>query len=398
MKKALTVAAVERLRPPTKGQIDVFDKGYPGLALRLSYGGTKSWTYFFTLEGRVQRMTLGTYPAMSLAEARDAWREARKQVDRGIEPARAQQKAAAAMGFPEVVADWLKWDQADNKASSLYQVTRIVEADLLPAWSGKRIDEIGKRDVLDLLDAIKERGALSKARKTFAHLNRFFNWCVQRDIIATSPMTAIERPAGAAPRERLLSDTELVAVWRAAGELGPFGAITRLLILTGSRLNEVAQLKWAEVEGDAIKLAGERTKNKKPHIVPLSAPAKRLLDDVVPVHGCNFVFTTNGQKPISSLNRAKAQLDKASGVFAWRLHDIRRTVVTGMIEKVGEAPHIVEAVVNHISGHKAGVAGVYNKATYAAEKREALTAWGEHVMALVEGRKTRNVVPIRAAL
>jgi integrase len=389
MKHHLTVPSVGKIKPPKKGQVDIFDKGYPGLALRVSYGGAKSFVVFYTIGGRLRRLTLGQYPAMTLLDARDAWRVARQSVARGIDPTKARSATGAAMGFPEVVAEWLKRDQSDNK--SLRQVTRVVEADLLPAWSGKRIDEIGKRDVFDLLDAIADRGAPSMARRVYAHLNRFFRWCVERDIISASPMMAMARPGSGTSRERVLTDDELVAVWRGAEELGPFGAVTRLLMLTGSRLNEIAQMKWAELSSDAINLTGDRTKNGEPHIIPLSAPAKSLIAGLPRISNCDFVFSTDGHEPISSWSRAKDKLDAASGVFDWRLHDLRRTTATGMAE-LGVAPHIVEACLNHVSGHKAGVAGVYNKAAYATEKASALHAWGAHVVALVEGRASGKVL------
>jgi integrase len=383
MKRALTVLAVARLRPPTKGQIDVFDKGYPGLALRVSYGGRKTWCLFHTRGGRVHRLKLGSYsdyPFMGLAEAREAWRDARAKVAKGVDPALVQPQAA--MGFPEVVAEWLKRDQANNRSSSVYQVGRIIEYDLLPAWGTKRIDEISKRDVLDMLDGIVDRGAPSKAVKTYAHLKCFFKWCLSRDIIALNPMASISSPAGTTPRERVLANDELARVYRAAEGLGPTGVVVCLLALTGARLKEIAHLKWAEVDGDNISLPGDRTKNGRPHLIPLSPPAKALLEAMVPIQDCDFVFSTDGKRPPNSWGRVKGILGAASGVTNWRLHDLRRTVATGMAE-LGVQPHIVEAVLNHVSGHKAGIAGTYNRAVYAAEKAAALEMWGAYVMALV---------------
>jgi integrase len=386
MKRALTALSVQRLKPPRKGQIDVFDKGYPGLALRISYGGKKTWYSFYTdIAGKVHRLKLGSYsdhPFLGLAEAREAWRETRGAVARGIDPARAQQSDTAAMGFPPVVAEWLKRDQAENKASSLYAVQRVIENDLLPAWRHRRIDQIGKRDVLDLLDGIVDRGAPSMARRVYAHLGCFFKWCLSRDIITVNPMASIPRPSSGAARERVLSAEELAAIYRGAEQLGPAGTVIRLLALTGARLNEIAQLRWPELNGVAINLPGDRTKNGRPHLIPLSAPAKALLDTMVPIQDCDFVFTVGGRKPVSGWSGNKALLDKVSGVTDWRVHDLRRTCATGMAE-LGVEPHIVEAVLNHVSGHKAGVAGVYNKAAYAAEKAAALELWGAHVMDLV---------------
>jgi integrase len=384
MKRALTVAAVERLKPPRKGQVDVFDKGYPGLALRISYGGHKSWCFFYTRAGKVRRLKLGSfsdYPFMSLAAAREAWREARAAVAEGNDPAQ-QEPTTAAMGFPEVVAEWLKRDQAGNKASTQYAVKRVVEFDLLPAWGNRRIDQIGKRDVLDLLDGIIDRGASSKANRVYAHLSCFFKWCLSRDIISVNPIASISRPGSNKVRDRVLTGDELGVIYRSAADLGPVGAVVRLLALTGARLNEIARLKWSEIDGDVIRLEGDRTKNGRPYIIPLSAPARAVIGTVVPIQGCEYVFSTDGRKPLNSWGRAKYAIDKACGVTNWRLHDLRRTCATGMAEHLGIEPHIVEAVLNHVSGHKAGVAGTYNRATYSKEKTAALEMWGAHVVQL----------------
>ena len=179
-------------------------------------------------------------------------------------------------------------------------------------------------------------------------------------------------------RERVLSDDELAKVWHAADQ-GPHRMALRLLVLTGVRREEVSQLKWCEIDGDSIVLAGERTKNGDPRIIPLSTPATALLAAVPRIGG--YVFTFNGDKPIGSWGRAKHALDDAAGVTGWRIHDIRRTLATGM-QKLGVTLQTVEAVLGHTSGSRDGIIGVYQRHDYAAEKRAALDAWGEHVMRL----------------
>jgi len=196
--------------------------------------------------------------------------------------------------------------QGENK--SLYQVTRLVEHDLLPAWRDRRVDGIGKRDILDLLDGIMDRGAKAKARTVYAALHRFFRWAVGREILAANPMAGITRPKGGQSRERVLTDDELVQVWRGAEGLGPFGSVVRLLILTGARKEEIGQLKWSELQGEAIHLEGKRTKNGKAHIIPLTMAARALLESVPRTAGSEFVFTVDGKKPISGWSRAKASL------------------------------------------------------------------------------------------
>ncbi|MGO8839883.1 MAG: tyrosine-type recombinase/integrase [Methyloceanibacter sp.] len=201
------------------------------------------------------------------------------------------------MAFELMVEEGLKRDESKNKASSLYQVTHSVEGDLLPAWRGKRVDEIGKRDVIELLDSIADCGAVIMARRVQSYIRRFFRWCIERDILKADPTAGMSRVGTGKSRERVLTDDELVKVWRAGA--GPFGTVTRMLILTGARREEITQLRWSEVTGNTIRLEGDRTKTGAPHIIPLSAAALALLDGLPRIAGSDFVFTRSGEKPIS---------------------------------------------------------------------------------------------------
>jgi integrase len=191
----------------------------------------------------------------------------------------------------------------------------------------------------------------------------------------------------------VLSDSELKTIWLACPD-SDFGAIMKLLILTGQRANEIGRLRWDEVHDEQIVLPSNRTKNKRTHIVPVSDPAKAILGQFR-VGGRMHVFGSADTAGFDSWGYAKRTLDAriAEPLPHWTVHDVRRTVVTGMAQ-LGIQPHVIEAVVNHVSGHKGGVAGIYNRATYDREKREALNLWAEHVMALVEGRKAA-VVPMK---
>ena len=200
----------------------------------------------------------------------------------------------------------------------------------------------------------------------------------------------------------MLSDEELRLVWSCAGENGDYGAIIRLLILTGQRREEVGAMRWSELDLDKSlwRIEAERTKNGLPHDVPLSDVALDLLAAHGRREGRDLVFGSRegpfqgwGNAKIALEGRIRAKLGEKSGLKPWRLHDLRRTAATRMNE-LGVLPHVVEAVLNHISGHKAGVAGVYNRASYAAEKRQALDLWAAHVLALADGRKA-NVVSLR---
>jgi len=368
MKRHLTDASVQRIKPPTKGSLEIFDLGYPGLALRIGHGGAKTFEVFYRINGKLRRETLGRWPAISLAEARMAWRKTREAIAKGEAPRR----ESPAMLFEHVVEEWIRRDQAKNKPSTLYQLTRTLEMDLLPAWRGKRIDEIGKRDVIALLDSINDRGAPVMARRVKAHVRRFFHWCLERDILKIDPTAGLPRVGNGKSRDRVLTDSELARVLGACQ--GPYGAVVRLLALTGARREEIAKLKWSEIDGDTIKLEGSRTKTGAPHTIPLSSAAQALLNSLP--HLGDFVF--NGVRPVSNWSHSKNELDAASGVTNWRIHDLRRTVATGL-QKLGVNLQTIEAVLGHTSGSRSGVVGVYQRHSFDSEKRAALEAWGAHV-------------------
>ncbi len=394
-KKALTAASVERIKPPTKGQVEVFDKGYPGLALRISYGGRKTWSAFYRLNGKLHRISLGTYPAMGLTEAREAWRQARQDVAKGIDPGLAHRLEKPATSFTAVAEEWLRRDQSGNK--SIAAMTRIVNRELLPAWGNRPIQEIGRRDVLNLIDSIVDRGAVIMARRVQARLHRLFRWCVGRGIIAVNPVADLPKPGSETRRDRVLSDDELVQAWKGTETLGfPFGPAFQLLIVTGARREEIGRLKWSEIDGDTIRLKGDRTKNGEAHDIPLSAPARALLERVPRIAGSEFVFTANGHKPVAAWSTAKERLDAIVPIAPWRIHDLRRVVASGC-QRLGIGLQVVEAILGHIAGSRAGIVGIYQRHTYADEKRSALEAWGAHVMALVEGRAAGKVLPMPRA-
>ena len=391
--KALTAASVERIKPPASGQVEYFDKGFPGLALRLSYGGGKSWVFFYRASGKLRRYTLGTYPALGLADAREAWREARQEAQAGRDPAASKKQEQAATDFASVAAEWLQRDQAKNRTAAA--VKRALDLNVLPLWGQRPIADLGRRDVLDLLDAIADRGSPVMARRVHANLHRLFRWSVGRGIIETNPMTDLPKPGAETRRDRVLSDEELVAVWRGAEQIGgPFGAAIQLLILTGARREEIGALRWHEIADTTIRLAGARTKNGEAHTIPLSTAAMTVIEAAPRIATTDFVFTTDGRGRIRNWARAKTKLDTLEPMPSWRLHDLRRTVATGM-QKLGVGLQVIEAALGHTAGSRAGIVGVYQVHAFDSEKRAALEAWGAHVMALVEGRAPGVVLPIR---
>lgn len=305
---ALTIAGVARIKPPKAGQRDVFDKGHPGLALRVSYGGAKSWTYFYRLNGRQHRLALGALPAMGLADAREAWRAARAVVLAGGDPAAARQ-AATADSFAVVAEEWLVRDQAKNRSAK--EARRVLEHDVLPVWRDRWIDNIKRADVIRVIDAVTDRGAPIMARRLHSHLHRLFRWAVGRGIIQVSPVADLPKTGSASERDRVLTDAELAAIWKAADKIGhPFGPAVQLLALTAARREEISALRWSEIHDDEIHLPGKRTKNDEPRIIPLAPAAVRLIAALP--HIGEYVSSTKGKTPISGWSRAKKMLDAAA--------------------------------------------------------------------------------------
>jgi integrase len=339
--------------------------------------------------GKQRRLTLGQWPALELGQARDTWREARKKLADGQEPTAAL-TIVASDDFASVVADWLKRDQADNRSHD--EVKRILHKEVLPALGQRRITEIGRREILDLVDAIADRGAVTLARRCHAHLHRLFRWSVGRSIIESNPMADLPKPGAEVRRKRVLSDDELRLAWGAAEQVGwPMGSAIQLLVLTLSRRDEIGDLRWSEIDKarNEIRLEGERTKNGEPHTIPLSSTALALIDALPRVAGSEFVFTTTGTTPVSGWSRAKESLDRlmlarAKSLAPWRIHDLRRTAATGM-ERLGIKLQVVEALLGHVAGSRAGVVGIYQQHTYAEEKREAVERWAAHVASLIRG-------------
>lgn len=404
-KLKLTAPAADRLKPPPKGQVEYFDALQPAFGLRVSYSGTKSWIVMTRVGGKQVRYTLGRYPAMSLATARTEARLALQKAAAGIDLRLEKKKAIEAEAelkadtFGARVEEFLK-KHVDRslRDSTRSEYTRVLTRGDLAKWHDRPIGSITKRDVIGLLDHIAHRGTPAAARTTFAYLRKFMNWCVDREILDQAPTDRIKAPGNATARDRTLSEREIPIVWQAVeNESSVFSSFVKMLLLTGQRRGEIAGLRWDELtdmddESPVWDIPGDRTKNGRPHVVPLSALCVETLH-AIPRKG-PFVFSTNGTTPISGFSKFKRRLDGqiaeglelkgSEGLPPWRLHDLRRTVITLMNEKLKISPHIVEAAVNHQSGMaKAGVAGVYNRALYLDERRKALSEWSLYVAQLV---------------
>ena len=251
------------------------------------------------------------------------------------------------------------------------------------AWGSRSIHEISKRDVIDVVSAIEQRGAPVAANKALKSIKTFLRWCVGRAVLDRSPADGVPLPAKEVTRDRVLNDDELARVIAAARQIGgPYGGIVELLALTGQRREEVARCTWDEIDMGrrTWKLSSARTKNAKAHEVYLSDQAAAVLGRVDKIGA--LVFSKLGTIPFQDFSAAKRELDQLSGVAGWRLHDLRRTCVSGMA-RVGIAPHVADKVLNHQGGTISGVAAVYQRHDFLAERKQALEKWGAHVQRAV---------------
>jgi integrase len=262
---------------------------------------------------------------------------------------------------------------------------------VLPVWRGRIIHDLERRHIRELVENVAvDRPVL--ANRTLAHLSRFFNWLCERDVIKASPCAGVKPPAKEQARDRVLSDAEVAALWRACDAIGgSAGTVIKLLILTGQRCGEVVGMRRSEISGDVWTLPPERTKNKQRHEVPLSAQALAIID-AIPGVDEDYLFTSSPSRRLGNMAPAKRALDThMKPVQPWKLHDLRRTVASGM-QALGILLPVTEKVLNHTSGSFRGIVGVYQRHEYAAEKRDALQRWATHIEGLVSGMPAEDKV------
>ena len=412
--KRLTIKTIENLKPNDR-PYEVLDGD--GLYLTVRPSGTMSFNLRYRFGGQPRNLTIGP-AAIGLSEARRLAQEARGEIARGEDPcaAKSERKAAAVAAVraakepardsvEAVVREFIE-RYAKQKTRDWRETQRLLNKEVVAAWNGRRLSEIDRADVHRLLDAIVDRGAPVGANRTFAQLRKMCRWAVSRGIIERSPCEGVERPSDERPRERMLDDDELRQVWAACEKVGwPFGDLTRMLILTGQRRGEVAGMSWDEIDLTARTwtIPAARAKNGREHKVPLSPQAMSILE-ALPRIGGAYVFTTNGDTSVSGFSRGKARLDAAikasnggTALDAWALHDIRRSVASGLA-RIGVNLPVIERCLNHVSGSFGGIVGVYQRHDFADAMRDAMARWGLHIEWLATGEADSNVVPLRPAV
>jgi integrase len=374
-----------------------WDDSVTGFGLRLRDGGSRNWIYRYRVGSKQRSVILGSAKSVPLAVAQKNASTLEARIRLGEDPAldRQNAKLEADNTFGVLAAQYLATRKRDWRLKTIKQNDRHLNKYAKPLHRIP-IAAVSQRNVANLLNNVADEAGDVTANRVRASLSAFFGWAIREGIrLPEGNVAAYTNQREEKSRDRVLSDTELKAVWTACSE-NDFGAIIKLLVLTGQRKSEVGSLRWDEVHDEQIVLPSNRTKNGRTHLIPLSDPAKAIVSQFRR-DGRNCVFG-RADTGFGGWNWSKQELDaRMTGkpLEHWTLHDLRRTVATRMAE-IGVQPHIVEAVLNHVSGHKGGVAGIYNRAAYSDEKRKALALWGEHVTALVEGR-TATVVPMRRA-
>jgi integrase len=389
----LTVKSTGALKlAPGQSDFIAFDNDIPGFGLRLRDGGSRTWIFQYKLGSKQRRMVIGSAKAITAEKARELAGVLHAKVRLGRDPAAAKAAsiARAANDLGELVRRYLEHQKGELRPRSYVEVERHLARNA-KALHGMPVSSIDRRTIADRLNLIaKESGAVT-ANRTRACLSAAFSWAMREGLAEANPVAGTGKREERA-RDRVLSDQEIKTIWDAL-EDDRFGAIVKLLTLTGQRKNEIAGLRWSEIDFDAglISLPAERTKNARPHQIPMSAAVAAILR-AQPRAG-EFVFGGVGGA-FSGWSRSKDILDgRLPAMAPWVIHDLRRTCATRMAD-IGIAPHVVEAVLNHVSGHKGGIAGVYNRALYVAEKAQALDRWADHVAAILDGRKS-NVTELR---
>jgi integrase len=408
---AFTDRKVKSLRANPDKKIVVWEQGNPGFGIRISPKGKKTWIAMTRTRVEVQgdtrpqaQVTLGHYPMMSLAEAHTAFTKAKDDARSGVD-LRARKRSNGngdLVTFADLCNLYLtQWLEPHRRASSVKAAKQLMQLPLA-RWANRPAKAITKADVIALHDEIAShrmrhyarfegRGAVVQADHVLAIVRSAFRYGVGRDKVEKDPTEGIKKLSDNKPRDRVLSDGEIVALWQACdGIEAPFAGVFRMLLLTAQRKDEVAGMSWDEVDVSRKiwTIPATRAKNGKEHVVHLSDMALRILGKP----GGGFVFSRDGQAPATYLFRAQKKLEDAMaarlgkrGHQGWTPHDLRRTAASGMAG-LGVAPHVVDKILNHVSGTIRGVALIYNRHEYLEQRKDALEQWGAQLETMVGGK------------
>jgi len=393
----LTPGAIRRLElPPGVADKTFFDDDLPGFGVRLREGGSKTFVVQYKIGSKNRRLPLGSVAALGLGQARSIAKDQLAKVRLGEDPFATKLEARNQSGKTfggKLLEEYLAAKEAELTPRWHRQVTGLLRNYAKPLH-GHSIRSINRETVADLVKDVARRHGGGQGNRFRAVLQAYFAWLIGAGKLDNNPVAGSNKPAEEKPRSRVPQDHELAAIWHHAGD-DQFGAIVKLLMLTGCRRDEIGALRWSEIDLDnrLITLPPERVKNRREFEIPLTPAVVKILKAQSRQPDRDHVFGY-GDGGYQGWTKSKAELDDrlaADGpIEHWTLHDFRRSLSTTMHERLGIPPHIVEACLNHASGHQGGIGGVYNKATYREPKREALTKWAAHLEASMNKRARKR--------
>ncbi|NQU72036.1 MAG: tyrosine-type recombinase/integrase [Rhodospirillales bacterium] len=386
---------------PKADRFEVWQDGKTGLGIRVAPSGRKSWVYMYRFDGKPRRMTLGTYPKIGLADANLAHAKAQADIELGIDPGQKHVERRHAERNAETVADlveeYLERHARPHKRSADAD-ERALRKEILPIWGTRKAASITRRDIINLLDRIVDRGSPVSANRIHALVSRMFAFAVERDILGASPCVSIKRPAKETPRDRVLSPAEITTFWHGLDCMTPKVRLAlKLLFVTAQRREEVVCAPWSEFDLDEAvwSIPSTRTKNGTAHRVPLSELALKLLTDIRAANkDSQWLFPSPvGDRPMAPDAVSHALRNNLGEIKLENVtpHDLRRSAVS-MMTSLGINRLVAEKVINH---KDRGVAGIYDRFGYEGPKREALAAWGARLTEIVSGESApSNVITI----
>jgi integrase len=409
----LTDLKVRSLRPDPAGEYIQGDTQVPGFGVRVRPSGTAAYVVMKRLPGEAKptRVTLGRVGEITLQAARDRARGAAAAVREGIDvnrqkrearqERRAEREAAmqirAATGYsPDTFGELATRYMAREcgRLSRGAEIERTIRRELLPDLGNRRLAELRRRDLNEVVDAIVDSGRKAAAHKVREIGKRITSWADNEELIDRDPFEGGKNPIRREERARALSATEIAALWRAWETMGaPMGAFMRFALLTGQRRTEIATMERSELDLEARlwSIPAAKAKNRLAHLVPLSELAIEVLE-TVPAFDDRFVFSTRPGTHISGFSKAKVRATGLSGVVDWRLHDLRRTAATRLAE-LGVAHPVVSKLLNHSPRGVMGVTSIYNRYEYLEERREAMDRWARRIAEMVSPPPA-NVIPL----
>lgn len=378
---------IDAVAAPDKGQVDYFDEKTTGLGLRVSTSGRKTWFVMYRHAGRLRRYTIGTYPTLGLADAREKGKELLNEAAKGADPATTKQVNRGAPTFGEVANQYIELYAKPNKRS-WKEDQRILDYDLLPKWKNVKAHDIKRRDIINLLDIVVQRAPI-QANRTLALLRKMFNWAISRDLVETSPCSAVKMPAKENQKDRVLNEEEIAIFWHGLVSAS-MSELTRLCLkfqlVTAQRKGEIVIAEWCEFDlsNGWWTIPSAKSKNELAHRVPLSPLALELLQQIKVLSGeSRWLFPSrSGDKSVldTSIDHALHKNEAIFPIPAFTPHDLRRTAASHMTS-LGVSRLTVSKILNHV---ESGITAVYDRHSYDQEKREALDRWGQRLAIMIE--------------